>query len=44
VRPKWENVRFDPTDECMGKILLSYSLMKAEDALSVEYEDIRPKW
>lgn len=42
-KPKWYNIIYDANDTQAGKLLLSYTLIKKEEANLVPMEDMYPK-
>jgi hypothetical protein len=42
-KPKWYNIIYDVTEEHQGQLLLSYALIKKEEAHLVPVEDIYPR-
>jgi len=42
-KPKWYNMVYDPTNEVCGQLLMSYALIKSEDAPLIKYESIYPR-
>ena len=41
-KPRWRNIMYDATNTCCGQVLVGYALIKVNDALLVEQEDIYP--